>query len=96
MNSYIYESLDSSQKSSLNIEPNSLDNDRLHKLKLILLEKNKNFENDLEDNYNIDEIYMGNSSKKSDKSLQELMNIKMGKNGSKTLSDMMEESKRRR
>ena len=92
MNSYIYESLDSSQKSSLNIEPNSLDNDRLHKLKLILLEKNKNFENDLEDNYNIDEIYMGNSSKKSDKSLQELMNIKMGKNGSKTLSDMMEEN----
>ena len=76
MNSYIYESLDSSQKSSLSIEPNSLDNDKLHKLKLILLEKNKNFENGLEDNYNIDEVYMGNSSKKSDKSLQELMNIK--------------------
>ena len=90
MNSYIYESLDSSQKSSLNIEPNSLDNDKLHKLKLLLLEKNKNFENGFNDNYNLDEIYMGNSSKKSDKSLQEL--IKMGKNGNKTLSDMMDEN----
>ena len=88
MNSYLYESLDSSEKSSLNIEPNSLDNDKLHKLKLLLLEKNKNFETGLNDNYNIDEIY--NSSKKSDKSLQEF--IKIGKNGNKTLSDMMEEN----
>ena len=32
MNSFLYESLDSSEKSSLNIEPNSLDNDKLHKL----------------------------------------------------------------
>ena len=90
MNSFLYESLDSSQKSSFSIEPNSLDNDKLHKLKLLLLEKNKNFENGFNDNYNIDEIYMGNSSKKSDKSLQEL--IKMGKNENKTLSDMMEEN----
>ena len=90
MNSFLYESLDSSQKSSFSIEPNSLDNDKLHKLKLLLLEKNKNFENGCNDNYNIDEIYMGNSSKKSDKSLQEL--IKMGKNENKTLSDMMEEN----
>jgi len=37
---------------------------------------------------NIDEI--NNSSKKSDKSLQEF--IKIGKNGNKTLSDMMEEN----
>ena len=56
MNSFLYESLDSSEKSSLNIEPNSLDNDKLHKLKLLLLEKNKNFETGLNDNYNIDEI----------------------------------------
>ena len=90
MNSYLYESLDSSQKSSLSIEPNSLDNDKLHKLKLLLLEKNKNFEKELNDNYNIDEIYMGNSSKKSDKSLQEF--VKIGKNGSKSLSDMIEEN----
>ncbi len=90
MNSFLYESLDSSQKSSFSIEPNSLDNDKLHKLKLLLLEKNKNSENGFNDNYNIDEIYMGNSSKKSDKSLQEL--IKMGKNENKTLSDMMEEN----
>ena len=90
MNSFLYESLDSSQKSSFSIEPNSLDNDKLHKLKLLLLEKNKNFENGFNDNYNIDEIYMGNSSKKSDKSLQEL--IKMGKNENKTLSDMVEEN----
>ena len=90
MNSYLYESLDSSHKSSLSIEPNSLDNDKLHKLKLLLLEKNKNFEKELNDNYNIDEIYMGNSSKKSDKSLQEF--VKIGKNGSKSLSDMMEEN----
>ena len=62
--------------------------DKLHKLKLLLLEKNKNFETGLNDNYNIDEIY--NSSKKSDKSLQEL--IKIGKNGNKTLSDMMDEN----
>ena len=88
MNSFLYESLDSSEKSSLNIEPNSLDNDKLHKLKLLLLEKNKNFETGLNDNYNIDEIY--NSSKKSDKSLQEL--IKIGKNENKTLSDMMDEN----
>ena len=90
MNSFLYESLDSSQKSSFSIEPNSLDNDKLHKLKLLLLEKNKNLENGFNDNYNIDEIYMGNSSKKSDKSLQEL--IKMGKNENKTLSDMVEEN----
>ena len=90
MNSYLYESLDSSHKSSLSIEPNSLDNDKLHKLKLLLLEKNKNFEKELNDNYNIDEIYMGNSSKKSDKSLQEF--VKLGKNASKSLSDMMEEN----
>ena len=90
MNSFLYESLDSSQKSSFSIEPNSLDNDKLHKLKLLLLEKNKNSENGFNDNYNIDEIYMGNSSKKSDKSLQEF--IKIGKNENKTLSDMMEEN----
>ena len=90
MNSYLYESLDSSHKSSLSIEPNSLDNDKLHKLKLLLLEKNKNFEKELNDNYNIDEIYMGNTSKKSDKSLQEF--VKLGKNASKSLSDMMEEN----
>ena len=92
MNSFLYESLDSSEKSSLNIEPNSLDNDKLHKLKLLLLEKNKNFETGLNDNYNIDEIY--NSSKKSDKSLQEF--IKIGKNENKTLSDMMEENSYRK
>ena len=88
MNSYLYESLDSSEKSSLNIEPNSLDNDKLHKLKLLLLEKNKNLENGF--NENLDELDMGNSSKKSDKSLQEF--IKMGKNDNKTFSDMMEEN----
>ena len=90
MNSYLYESLDSSQKSSLSIEPNSLDNDKLHKLKLLLLERNKNSENGFNDNYNLEEVYMGNSSKKSDKSLQEF--IKIEKNGNKTLSDMMEEN----
>jgi len=90
MNSYLYESLDSSQKSSLSIEPNSLDNDKLHKLKLLLQEKNKNLENEFNDNDNIEEVYMGNSSKKSDKSLQEF--IKMGKKGNKTLSDMMDEN----
>ena len=90
MNSYLYESLDSSQKSSLSIEPNSLDNDKLHKLKLLLQEKNKNIENEFNDNDNIEEVYMGNSSKKSDKSLQEF--IKMGKKGNKTLSDMMDEN----
>ena len=39
MNSYLYESFGSDSK-SLTVEPNSENNDRLHKLKMMLLIKN--------------------------------------------------------
>ena len=96
MNSFLYESLESEEKSSISVEPNSLDNDKLHQLKMVLIAKNKNFEKDIDDNYMNDDndidLELNNSLKKSEKSLQELMNIKSGKNASKTLSDMMEEN----
>ena len=96
MNSFLYESLDSEEKSSISVEPNSVDNDKLHQLKMILIAKNKNFENGIDDNYINDDndidFDINNSSKKSEKSLQELINIKSAKNASKTLSDMMEEN----
>ena len=94
MNSFLYESLESEEKSSISVEPNSLDNDKLHQLKMMLIAKNKNFENGIDDNYMNDDIdlELNNSLKKSEKSLQELMNIKSGKNASKTLSDMMEDN----
>ena len=50
MNSFLYESLDSEEKSSISVEPNSLDNDKLHKLKMLLIAKNKNYENCVDDN----------------------------------------------
>ena len=96
MNSFLYESLESEDKSSISVEPNSLDNDKLHQLKMLLIAKNKNFENGIDDNYINDENdndidFEINSSKKSEKSLQRLINMKP-KNGSKTLSDMMEDN----
>ena len=59
MNSYLYESLDSNDKSSIDLQPNSLNNDKLHQLKMLLIEKNKNFENCIDDNYmdNDNDIY---------------------------------------
>ena len=39
MNSFTYESFESSSKSSYTVEPNSVDNDRLHQLQLLLIEK---------------------------------------------------------
>ena len=108
MHSFLYESLDSEEKSSIIIEPNSLDNDKLHQLKMAIMNKNKDYENSMDDNYidceneneiennNIDLNYKINndshSSKKSgEKSLQDLINMKIGKNINKTLSDMMME-----
>ena len=103
MNSFLYESLDSDEKSSISVEPNSVDNDKLHQLKMLLIAKNKNFENGIDDNYinsdnenDIDLNYEINnnsqSSKKSGKSLQDIINMKIGKNINKTLSDMMEDN----
>ena len=107
MHSFLYESLDSEDKSSIIVEPNSVDNDKLHQLKMALLNKNKDYENSIDDNYincendidnnNIELNYEINndshSSKKSgEKSLQDLINMKIGKNINKTLSDMMEEN----
>ena len=106
MHSFLYESFDSSkeEKSSIIVEPNSLDNDKLHQLKMALMNKNKDYEDSMDDNYincendidnnNIDLNYEINndshSSKKSgEKSLQDLINMKIGKNINKTLSDMM-------
>ena len=43
MNSFIYESLNSS-KSSYTVEPNSVDNDRLHQLQLMLINKRDDFD----------------------------------------------------
>ena len=106
MHSFLYESFDSEEKSSIVIEPNSLDNDKLHQLKMAIMNKNKDYENSMDDNYinyeneidnnNIDLNYEINnnshSSKKSgEKSLQDLINMKIGKNINKTLSDMMME-----
>ena len=56
MNSFLYESLESEEKSSISVEPNSLDNDKLHQLKMMLIAKNKNFENGIDDNYMNDDI----------------------------------------
>lgn len=83
MHSFLYESLDSEEKSSIIIEPNSLDNDKLHQLKMAIMNKNKDYENSMDDNYidceneneiennNIDLNYKINndshSSKKSEK-----------------------------
>ena len=107
MNSFLYESLDSEEKSSISVEPNSVDNDRLHKLKMLLIAKNKNYENLVDDNdinyeneidnENIDLNYEINnyshSSKKSgEKSLNDLINMQIDKNINKTLSDMMEDN----
>ena len=107
MNSFLYESLDSEEKSSISVEPNSVDNDKLHKLKMLLIAKNKNYENCVDDNdinyeneidnENIDLNYEINnnshSSKKSEeKSLNDLINMQIDKNINKTLSDMMEEN----
>jgi hypothetical protein len=100
MNSFLYESLDSEENSSISVEPNSVDNDRLHKLKMLLIAKNKNFENGIDDNYinfenDIDlncELNNNSSSKKSGKSIQEFMKMKSAKNGNKSLSDMMEDN----
>ena len=73
MNSFIYESLNSS-KSSYTVEPNSVDNDRLHQLQLMLINKRDDFdyENDLmytgSDN-SYEKKKMKTSSNKSTKSL---------------------------
>ena len=107
MNSFLYESLDSEEKSSISVEPNSVDNDKLHKLKMLLIAKDKNYENAVDDNdinyeneldnENLDLNYEINnnshSSKKSEeKSLNDLINMQIDKNINKTLSDMMEEN----
>ena len=92
MNSFIYESLNSS-KSSYTVVPNSVDNDRLHQLQLMLINKRDDFdyENDLmytgSDN-SYEKKKMKTSSNKSTKSLQEICQMKPGLNLSRSLSEL--------
>ena len=92
MNSFIYESLNSS-KSSYTVEPNSVDNDRLHQLQIMLINKRDDldYENDLmytgSDN-SYEKKKMKTSSNKSAKSLQEICQMKPGLNLSRSLSEL--------
>jgi len=65
MNSYLYESFGSDSK-SLSVEPNSENNDKLHKLKMMLLIKNNIYNNDDSHNLNLDSVSnsLNNSSQK--------------------------------
>ena len=93
MNSFIYESLNNSSKSSYTVEPNSVDNDRLHQLQLMLISKRDELEfEDYPMNTGSDNSYekkkMKTSSNKSAKSLQEICQMKPGLNLSRSLSDL--------
>ena len=65
MNSYLYESFGSDSK-SLSVEPNSENNDKLHKLKMMLLIKNNIYNDDDSHNLNLDSVSnsLNNSSQK--------------------------------
>ena len=89
MNSFLYESLDSSNKSSYTVEPNSVDNDRLHQLQLMLIEKREELNlDDYPYNDDYEEKKMKTSSNKSSKSLQEICKMKPGLNISKSISEL--------
>ena len=49
MNSYIYESLDNESESSISINPNSVDNDRLHQLKMMIFLRRQMLNSDVEE-----------------------------------------------
>ena len=88
MNSFLYESLDSSNKSSYTVEPNSENNDKLYQQLMYIANKEQYFEdynreND-EDDYEMNKVKT--SSNKSEKSLQEICKMKPGLNISKSLS----------
>ena len=60
MNSFLYESLDSSNKSSYTVEPNSENNDKLHQQLMYIANKEQYFEdynreND-EDDYEMNKV----------------------------------------
>ena len=100
MNSFIYESFESS-KSSLTVEPNSVDNEKLHKLHIMLFEKrhqimNYNNNNDLYDNSENNNSFRKSNnntpSHKSAVSVKEISKMKPGLNLSKTLSNISNEN----
>ena len=93
MNSFLYESLESSNKSSYTVEPNSVDNDRLHQLQLMLMEKRDalGFE-DYPYNDDYSEKKIETSSNKSAKSLQEICKMKPGLNISRSLSELSKDN----
>ncbi len=93
MNSFTYESLENSSKSSYTVEPNSVDNDRLHQLQMKLMAKRdelefENYPMDTGSDYSYEKKKMKTTSNKSSKSLQEICHMKPGLNLSKSLSDL--------
>ena len=93
MNSFTYESLDNSSKSSYTVEPNSVDNDRLHQLQLMLMAKRdelefENYPMDTGSDNSYEKKKLKTTSNKSSKSLQEICQMKPGLNLSKSLSDI--------
>ena len=91
MNSYIYESLESS-KSSFTVEPNSVDNEKLHKLHIMLLEKREQI---IKNNNNYLNYYENNNntpSHKSSVSVQEISKMKPRLSLNRTLSNLSNEN----
>ena len=94
MNSFLYESLDSSNKSSYTVEPNNENNDKLHQQLMYIANKEQYFEdynreND-EDDYEMNKVKT--SSNKSAKSLQEICKMKPGLNISRSLSELSKDN----
>ena len=91
MNSFVYESFDSSNKSSYTIEPNSENNDKLHQQLMYIANRDQllNDENELENDENdYENNRIKTSSNKSAKSLQEICKMKPGLNISRSLSEL--------
>ena len=93
MNSFTYESFESSSKSSYTVEPNSVDNDRLHQLQFKLMAKRdeleyENYPMDTESDNSYENKKMKTTTNRSTKSLQEICQMKPGLNLSKSLSDL--------
>ena len=91
MNSYIYESLESS-KSSFTVEPNSVDNEKLHKLHMMLFEKREQI---IKNNNNYLNYYENNNntpSHKSSVSVQEISKMKPRLSLNRTLSNLSNEN----
>ena len=99
MNSFLYESYENSN-SYFSVEPNSVDNEKLHKLHMRFFEKreqlmnyynNDDYLND-SDNNSFRKSNNNTPSHKSAVSVKEISKMRPGLNLSKTLSDLNNES----